>query len=56
LTINAFYQNKFGILELPKSISSLRLWSEHFSFLTGQPKDIYRIHPLAETNTDYINL
>ena len=56
LTTNAFFQQKHGDLEVPKDMNAVRLWKEHFWYLTSPPKETYRLHPLAEDNLDYVNL
>lgn len=41
---------------MPFKFDHLRIWKEHFWYLTSPPKETYQIHPLAEDNSDYIGL
>ena len=37
-------------------MNEVRVWREHFWYLTSPPKETYKLHPLAEDNHDYVNL
>ncbi len=41
---------------MPTKFDDIRIWKQHFWYLTTPPKQTYKIHPLAEDNLDYINL
>lgn len=47
LTRNAYYLQKSGLLEVPIKFDDIRIWKEHFWYLTTPPKETYKIHPLA---------